>query len=146
MIQDIFGAILEELSTILKIKLTPDKNNACLVKFPTGLMVQMDYDEQKERVIILSTLGTPAPGRYQENVYREALKANGLPPPKTGIFAYSKKQDALVLFDTLPLADLTGQKIADFLVPFMQKAETWRGAIAQNVVPSFTGSELTFGK
>lgn len=146
MIQDLFGLLLEELGTIIKIKLEPDKNNACLIKYPNGLSVQLDFDATSEEIIMLSNLGTPAPGRYRENLFREALKANGLPPPQPGIFAYSKKTDSLVLFTTVPLADTSGQKLADTLSPFMLRAELWLGAMARGEIPSFMGTELSFGK
>ena len=84
-------------------------------------------------------------GRYRENLFREALKANGLPMPRQGIFSYSKKKDSLVLFDTLFMNELTAQKMADFLTPFMQKADLWRQAIPKGEIPSFTGNELSFG-
>src|SRR5262245_28591576 len=146
MIQDTFSALLGELGTILKIRLNADQNNSCKIKYKSGLTLQIDFDAASDRVIFVSSLGTPGPGRYRENIFREALKANGLPPPKYGIFAYSKKQEALVLYDSLPMKELTGQKLADFLAPFCQRAEAWSSAISRNEIPSFTGTEFTFGK
>lgn len=145
MVKDLFASILEELGTILKLTLAPDANNACLIKFKTGMNVRMEFDGAQEKIIVVSELGTPPLGRFRENLFREALKSNGLPPPKNGIFAYSKRSDALVLYSTISMADLSGQKLADFLQPFMQKADLWRSGIANNEVPSFMGNELSFG-
>jgi hypothetical protein len=145
MVKDVFATILEELGSIFKLRLTPDRNNACLVRFKTGLNLHMEFDGAQEKIVIVSELGTPPLGRYRENLFREALKSNGLPPPKNGVFAYSKKNDSLVLYSTIAIADLSGQKLADFLLPFMQKADLWRASIVNNEVPSFLGNELSFG-
>lgn len=145
MFNDLFANVLAELSAILKLKLAPDKNNACLIKFKSGLSIHMEFDAGAEQVVIVSELGTPPLGRFRENLFREALKSNGLPPPKNGIFAYSKKNDALVLYSSVPMANLSGQKLADLLAPFMQKADLWRVGIEKNEVPSFLGNELSFG-
>ena len=146
MIQEIFGSLLEELGAIIKIRLTPDKNNNCLIKYPNGLRVQMDFDTGTDAILIVADLGVPAPGRYRENLFKEALKANGLPPPQSGIFAYSKKVDSLVLYTSVSIIDCTGQKLADVLGPFIQRAELWRTAMGRGEIPSFMGTELSFGK
>ncbi len=145
MVKEQFSTILEDLGKIMNMKLAPDRNNACQIQAANGLMVHMEPDSAGERIMFVSDLGVPPPGRYRENLFREALKANGLPLPRQGIFAYSKKKDSLVLFDSLFLDDLTGQLVADFLKPFMQKAELWRASIPKGEVPSFTSNELSFG-
>lgn len=145
MVKDLFASILEELGSIFKLTLSPDKNNACLIKYKTGSNLHMELDSGGEKIIVISDLGTPPLGRFRENLFREALKSNGLPPPKNGVFAYAKRSDSLVLYSTVAIADLTGQKLADFLAPFMQKADLWRTSIQRNEVPSFLGNELSFG-
>ncbi|MCE5293430.1 MAG: CesT family type III secretion system chaperone [Chlamydiales bacterium] len=145
MVKEVFASVLEDLGKIMNMRLAPDSHGACQIKSLTGLMVHMEPDTAGERIMIISDLGVPAPGRYRENLFREALKANGLPMPRQGIFSYSKKKDSLVLFDTLFMNELTAQKMSDFLTPFMQKADLWRQAIPKGEVPSFTGNELSFG-
>lgn len=145
MVKENFATILDDLGKIMNMRLAPDSHGACQIKSSTGLMVHMEPDSAGERLMIISDLGVPTPGRYRENLFREALKANGLPMPRQGVFSYSKKKDSLVLFDSLFLNELTGQKVADFLTTFMQKADLWRQAIPKGEVPSFTGNELSFG-
>jgi len=146
MVKEQFATILDDLGKILTMKLAPDSHGACQIKQISGLMVHIEPDSTGERLMFIADLGTPPPGRYRENLFREALKANGLPMPRQGIFSYSKKKDSLVLYDALLLDDLNGQKVADFLTPFLQKAELWRAAIPKGEVPSYTGNELSFGK
>ncbi len=145
MITDKFGMLLEELGGLFKVKLQPDKNGACSLKFNNGIQVQMELDKRGEYLLLATDLGQIPAGRYRENVLREALKANGLPPPRNGIFAFSKKNESLVLSDTLFVEEVNGLKLRDFLRQFTQKALLWNGAIQRGEVPSFTGSELTFG-
>jgi hypothetical protein len=145
MIQDKWSNLLEELGKAIKVQLKPDKNNCCCLRFKTGLQLQIEVDERVENVILACDLGQLAQGRFRENVMKEALKANGLPLPHNGFFAYGKKTESLLLTDQLLLDELTGEKLAEYLVPFMQKAELWKTSIERGEVPSFMGSEMTFG-
>lgn len=136
MIIDNFGILLEELSTVLKIDpLVPDSRNTCLVRFKEGVNIQLEPDKSGANLLIGAQLGTIPPGRYREDIYREALRTNGLPPPRVGTLAYSRQADALVLFELIPLQDLTGTKLADFLQSFRAKALTWQEALIKGEVP-----------
>jgi hypothetical protein len=146
MVTDRFGSLMEDLGKLIRIRLIPDSHNACLIKYPGGLFLQIELDQSQERINMGAEIGSLAPGRYRENVMREALKANGLPPPKVGIFAFSAKKEVLILFDYMELNDLTAPKIADFLEQFLQKANFWKDAIKRGDVPSFMGNEMSFGK
>ena len=108
--------------------------------------MQLEVDSRGENVVIAADLGQVNQGRFRENLFREALKSNGLPPPRNGIFAYGKKTESLVLCDKLSLEEISGQKLADFLLNFTQKAELWKNGIVRGEVPSFMGNELSFGQ
>lgn len=138
MITDLFGSILQELSVALKIPppgLYPDVNNSCLLKLKGGIIVQIELDRDGTHLIVGSELGVIRSGRYRENVFTEALKANNLPYPRYGTFAYSRQSDQLILFEMLEIRDLTGQKVADFLPPFLAKIGLWKEAIERGDVP-----------
>lgn len=142
MVANLFESILQELgkTEVIPIKdLHPDSNNSCLIRLKGGLEIQIELDKKQENLIIGSDIGTVSPGRYREDVFREALKANGLPYPRWGDFAYSQKSDHLVLFHTLHTKDLTGEKVADFLVHFLEKAFQWRDSIQRGDVPVVSG-------
>jgi hypothetical protein len=144
MVSNQLGALLEDLGKILKIPdLHPDENNTCLLRFDNGVQVQLELDKVGSSLIIGSDLGVIPAGRYRENVLGEALKANGLPPPRYGIFAYSKKSDKLVLFQKMPLDDITADKIASFLPNFIDKAIIWKEAIAKGDVPAVSAQGVT---
>ncbi len=136
MVKDIFGSLLEELGKILEIEdLHPDRNNACLIKFPDGFSVQLEINTTSNELTILSNLGEIPAGKYRENIFREALKANGMPYPINGIFCYSKKADNLVMYERIPLQDLSGDKINVALTPFLEKGRAWKEAIVHNEIP-----------
>lgn len=144
MIIDNFGMLLQELATILKIDpLIPDSHNTCLVRFKEGVNVQLEPDKGGVNLLIGAQLGTVPPGRYREDIYREALRANGLPLPRVGTLAYSRQADALVLFELMPLKDLTGTKLADFLQSFLAKALIWQEALIKGEVPVIDSTYAT---
>lgn len=136
MVQDVYDTILQELGEALDIKdLHLDEVNTCLIKFKNGLEVYIEPYEKDEFMLISTDIGEVPPGRFREDVFREALKANGLPSPRYGTFAFSEQNNRLVFFGMLSLRELNGEKIASFLQPFMEKALVWKNAIEAGDVP-----------
>jgi hypothetical protein len=84
------------------------------------------------------------PGRYRENVFREALRANGLPLPRNGIFGFAKTNGSLYLFDQIALEGLSGDRLFEFMQPFVQKATLWKNGLAQGEVPSYSATESSY--
>jgi hypothetical protein len=146
MIANLFESILQELgkTDVIPIQnLHPDGNNSCLIRLKGGLEIQIELDKSGTMLVIGCDLGSPAAGRFRENIFREALKANGLPSPRWGEFAYSQKTDHLVLFHKMHTRDLTGEKVADFLSHFLEKAFLWRDALEHNDVPVVSGTQTS---
>lgn len=137
MVSNLYEGLLQELGKVLGLALVPDANNSCLVRLPNGLEVQFELDQTGDRFIMGTDLGAMPSGRYRELMFREALKANGMPAPRPGILAYSKSADRLILFRWLLARELNGEKIAFLLGPFSEKALEWREAIRQGDVPQF---------
>jgi hypothetical protein len=148
MVTDKFGTVLEELGKIYQTKLTPNQRGGCLIRYKNGLSIQLESDG--DYVMLACEIAQMSQGRYRENIFREALKANGLAPsatnPRSGVFAYGKKNESLVLNDRFLLDELTGAKLADYLQLMLQKAEVWKSAIAKGEIPSYLGTELSFGR
>ena len=146
MVADAFGTLLQELGKIIKIPtLEPDPNNSCLIKFPNAPTTQFELDRSGFFLVMGCDLGDMPVGRYRENLFREALIANGLPYPRYGDFSYSKQTDHLILTMILPLKDLTGDKVAMALLPFLEKAKIWQEAISKGDIPSRTGTLASRG-
>lgn len=136
MVGDFFSALLQELGPLLDIKdLAPDANNSCLLKLKNGTQIQLEPDKGNLFLVLGTQIGTIQPGRYRENIFREALKSNGLPTAKNGTFAYSQKSDRLIMFEMVPVKDLTGAQLHDHLTPFSEKAKLWQEAITRGDIP-----------
>lgn len=94
---DRFPELLQELATELDIDLYPDKRGACKLVTEDGLHVQMEVDVRQESLLIASFICEIPPGKFRENILRDALKSNG-PFPKNGTLAYSERNNKLTLF------------------------------------------------
>ena len=137
MVTDLFGTVLQELSKSMQIaELRPDKNNSCLLRLRGGLEIQIEFDRPGQFILLCSDLGAVPPGKYRENLFREALRANGLPHPIHGVLAYSRKTDHLILFEKTSVKDLNGEKIAASIPLFSQKASIWKDALERGEIPS----------
>lgn len=137
MVVDLFDSLLQELGQAIKIKdLKLDGANTCLIKFANGLMVHIEPFEKGDFMLISTKMPELLPGRFQEEVMREALKSNGLASSANqGIFGYSEDSKRLIFFGLLSLRELNGEKIAAFLGPFLEKAESWKKDIELLNVP-----------
>ena len=138
MVSDRFTILIDELGKAMGLNLKPDSNNACISQYKDGLEVRLDPEPLGEMVYVWSDLGAlPPTGKYRENIFKEALKANGLPPPKTGIFAFNSAKESLTLFEQLSIQDLTAIQLADFIETFAQRARIWKEGITRGEIPSF---------
>lgn len=145
MVTDIFDSLLQELGKILKISLHPGKRNSCLIKLKEGIHVQIELDNAGEFLILGSDLGPIPPGKYRENLFKEALRSNGMPAPRNGVLSYSKQADHLFIFEKLPLKNLTGSRIADQLAAMTPKAIIWKDALAKSEIPAIPSTGFRSG-
>ncbi len=150
MVTDMFGGLLKELGDSLgHLELHPDQNNACFLKLKDDLTIQIELERSGQFLLLASDLGSVPPGKYRENLFREALKANDLPHPLNGILCYSQKKNHLVLFEKISLTDLNGEKVAAEIKPFTEKAAIWASALKRGDVPvvnqAFTSDRLGGG-
>lgn len=136
MVMDLLNTILKDLEKSIKIEdLHSDKNESCQIRFENGLEIQLELDPSGDFLCVGTKLGEVPGGRYRQTLFKEALRANGLPPPRYGTFAFSQKTNSLIFFEYLWAKDLNGEKLAAFLVHFKLKAQIWKEAIARGDVP-----------
>lgn len=93
-------------------------------------------DSALENIKIITYLGDVPPGRFQEEVFHEALRANNLPNPRFGNLGFNKANNNLVLWEVIPFATCNGAELAEFLRRFVEKAYEIREALKNNTVPS----------
>ena len=149
MVQTVLEIILEELghtSLIAINSLRPNDRNTCLIPLPDGIKIQIELDKYEKNLIVGIALGNLSQtSLYRKNVFQMALIANGLPPPQYGIFAFSKKTGDLLLYDALDMKDLSGQKVADYLGFFLEKARNWRQALESGNIPHVSATQTSKG-
>ena len=140
MVMDLLNAILKELEKHINIDdLHSDKNESCQIVFNNGFEVQLELDPTGEFLCVGTKLGVvPSGGRYRQSLFKEALKANGLPPPRYGTFAFSEKNNTLIFFEYLWAKELSGDKLFTFLTSFKEKALLWKDAIAKGNIPELS--------
>lgn len=146
---DPFEELLSELGNEYGISLHLDKMNACTLKINDQFHVQLECDAHQENILAVTFICDIPPGKFRENILRDALKSNE-PFPKNGTLAYSDRNNKLALFSHLRLANINGHKLAEFLNAFLEKADQWRigvetGQTASLISQSTKSSGNNFG-
>jgi hypothetical protein len=122
---DRFEELLNELGAEFGTTLHPDRKGACKLKINEIFHIQIECDAHQENLLVATFICDIPPGKYRENILKDALKANG-PFPINGTLAYSDRNNQLVLFSYFRLSNLTGKKLAELLAAFVDKANHWR--------------------
>lgn len=130
-----FEQLLNDLGLKLNIHLHPDQHQTCRIQFSRNLFVQIDLDADGDKILIGSDLGRVSPGIYQDRLFRATLQANGALSYPKGSLCYSEKKQSLLLFQYLPLREMTGEKLHKFLLSFLEYARLWIDAIAYGDIP-----------
>jgi len=125
---DRFQELLWDLGELIEIPLHVDKNHACNLLLDDKLEIQLQMDPREENLIIWAFLHEIPPGRFRENVLKDALKVNGEFHP-FGSLAYYEKKNMLILHNFVPAEALSGEKLMEKLEKFIEEAEEWRSAI-----------------
>jgi len=131
-----FEELIRELSFHMEVNLYPDMHQSCLITFPQDeLSIQIDLDANADQILVGTQLGRITPGPYRERVFTQTLKSNSRSQIPRGIFAFSEKNDALVLFQFLKIDKLNGEKLHAFLQRFREQAKPWKKALATGDIP-----------
>lgn len=135
MVAELFESLLQDVGKAFHLTLKPDANNSCLFRIPPGVSIQMEIDRKRDCFVIGADLGPIPVGKYRENLFQEALRANGMPPPQYGIFAYSRQNDHFILHTLIPVKEITGERLVEYLPHFAEKAWNWKNAIDRGEIP-----------
>lgn len=127
--KDRFEELLEELGKIFELSLHPDSIGACSIQILPHLKLQIQLDTSQENVFLFSKIIQVPPGRFQEEVMKEALKTNNLPDPRPGTLGFFDKSSHLTLHQLYPLSTLNGDQLAGLIGAFIEMVELWYQAI-----------------
>ncbi len=136
---DRFTDLLTQLGELLDTDLRPDVHGVCKLNINEQFNIQLEYDGSKERLLLAAFLCDIPPGKFRENLLKDALKANW-PYPKEGTLCYSDRNNKLSLFKYISTINLTGAVLLNALNQFIDQAESWRKAVesgqTSHLVPS----------
>lgn len=136
MITNTLGALLQELSQSMGVPhLHPDEHDTCIIRLSDDLKIHLELDPTSQYLIIGIDLGPIPAGKYRENLFKEALKANNIPHPRHGVFAYSDLTKHLILFEQLPIQNLRGEHVAAEIPFLKEKAMIWKESIEKRQLP-----------
>lgn len=124
-----FEELLQELGRVFELELHIDRQHACSIQIRPHLVIQLQLDSSQESLWIFSKVAETPPGKFRENILKEALKSNGLPDPRPGIFGYVFALNHLALFQKYPLSILNGASLSGIIGAFLEMAESWEDAI-----------------
>ena len=127
---DPFQELLHQLGKVFHLALHVDKHHACSIRVFDTLTLQLQLDISQEHLLLFAKIAEVPPGRFRENVMREALKANDLPDPAIAIFCYLASTNQLALYQRYPISLLDGEKLAGLAGAFIETAKSWQEAIA----------------
>lgn len=138
MYTDALSDLMNELGRLIHLpRLEVDENGFCAINYPNmNLKVEFKADDHNLYLEIFCQLGEVPPGRFREDVFHEALRANELPYPRYGNFGYHAGNNNLVLWELLPLKELRASDLAEYLAKFMMKGNEVKQSLQQNTVPT----------
>ena len=105
-----FEELLNQLGEALNMTLDTDQRGICKLFVNNQIHVQIEYDANKDRLLLGTFAAEIPPRKISRNVLKEALKAN-YPFPRICTLAFSERKNALALFSYLYTFNLNGEKI-----------------------------------
>lgn len=126
---DRFDQLLTNLGPLFGLTLHSDKVGACSIAINPHTQVQLQLDISQENLLLFSKIIEIPPGKFRENILKEALKFNGAIDPLPGILAYLPTSAQLCLYQAYPLSILNGERLAALLRSFLEVVEHWHHAI-----------------
>jgi hypothetical protein len=127
---DRFSELLLGLGKELNLSLVEDEFRACSISTPP-LTIHLELDPSQEQLFLFSKIIELPPGRFRENIFEEALKANDLNDPRPGIFGYLAKSNHLTLHQVYPVLILNGERLSGLFSAFFELGRNWHEAISR---------------
>lgn len=130
-----FKELCDQLSGEMGTTLTPDRYNTVLIQFDDGAEVQIEPVEETDEIVIGMQLGDMGSGKGRAAMFQSALIANGHPYPRFGFFAWSRKNNQLVLHEFLGMDGITGKIVKDTMTELVTKGREWKQALLHGAPP-----------
>lgn len=122
-----FELLIQHLGSLLGVPLHAEKGYLCRLIAQGSLKVHLEHEPELHRILIASFLCEVPPGKFREDIFKEALKTNDS-LDRLGVFAYSAKNNSLAYFLYLP-EDTAPDKVSSTLLQFIETAKAWKSAV-----------------
>ena len=132
---DRFAVLIDDLGALIDVPLHLDHRRSCVLLINNQLQVHISEEEKRDSLLVATFVSEVPPGKFRENILKEALKENNL-FPRLGTFSYSDRNNQLALVSYIPFAGLRGDNFADFLEKFLEKSFSWRTGIETGQLPA----------
>lgn len=124
-----YDALIHEMSELIDIPLSLGERGQVIIEVDGLLTVHIEHLVPSDEVRLAALLVTLPPDTVRERVLASALRANSLPAVQDGIFAFSSKRSALVIYKHYPVEPLDGDRLCDLLEKFILKGKEWVQAL-----------------
>lgn len=124
-----FEELIRELGLYLRLNLHLDRYGACTIQSRPHFAIQMQLDETEENLWVFAPIAETPPGKFRENIFKEALKYNFILEESVGTLGYINQQNQLALFQRFPLQLLSAERLAHILGAFFELGSSWQEAI-----------------
>lgn len=136
---DRFEELLHELGAELALPLHTDKVGACTLKINGAPDVQLECGRLPGILLMAAFISEIPPGKYRENILKDALKANAS-PSQYGILGYSERNNQLALFSFISMAEINGKTLCSLLDLFIDKVMQWRSSVETGTTASLVST------
>jgi len=122
-----FDELVKYLSEQLDIELEPETDDNITIEIDDQFRIQLEMDRGNQCLFIIAFIQDLYPGKFRENVFLHALKANHL-PERSGSFGFYYEENKITFHRFFPSLDLNGEVILSFLTEIIYVAKSWRAA------------------
>ncbi len=124
-----FHDLIHELGEFIGEDLKVDLNQSCCIEVNQILKIQIELDPPGEIILLMAKVIELPPGKFRENILRDALKANFLAEEKEGVLSYLERQNTLVLCQNLYTHSISRDILYAHLMQFIERSSKWLAAI-----------------
>lgn len=146
MVEDPYVELLELAGKHFSCELEPDPNNTCLLSVDGEVEVQLEMDPTQDFFVMGTKIGELPPGKFREEVLKEALIANNRPYPRNGNLAYSRKLNCLVMYEMFEIKHFPLEVIISVLTLFIENAKKWKRALSAGQTTPYTQADQDASK
>jgi hypothetical protein len=127
-----FEELIQQLGATLGVPLHIDAHGACCLQVNEKIAVQIEPESRGENVVIAAFISHLNPGKYREEVLKEALKANAhfIRTGNIGaILSFCGHRNQLACHTYVPANDITTEKLLTSLTYLTETAISWLDAL-----------------